>query len=127
MQLPRWLLTVVLLVGSNTFMTYAWYYHVKQKSWPLVVAIGISWLIALPEYVLQVPANRWGHVDHGGSFTLPQLKIIQEAITLVVFTFFAIFVAHEKPRPTDFVAFALVFAAVAVSMLGRATPAVAAP
>ncbi|MFN9972543.1 MAG: DMT family protein, partial [Phycisphaerae bacterium] len=86
MDVPRWLITVLLLVGSNTFMTFAWYYHVKQKEWGLVLAIAVSWLIALPEYILQVPANRLGHVDHGGTFTLPQLKILQEAITLGVFT-----------------------------------------
>jgi len=118
-MIPRLIGTVLLLIGSNTFMTFAWYYHVKQKSWPLLAAIGISWLIALPEYLLQVPANRLGHVDHGGPLTLSQLKIMQEAITLVVFTFFAIFVAHEKPRIHDCIAFALVFAAVAVSMVGR--------
>jgi len=80
--MPTWLTTVLLLIASNTFMTFAWYYHVKQASWPLWTAIAISWLIALPEYILQVPANRIGHVDHGGALGLPQLKIIQEAITL---------------------------------------------
>lgn len=128
MPIPRWVVTVLLLLASNAFMTFAWYYHVKQKAWPLLVAIGVSWLIALPEYILQVPANRYGHVDHGGCFTLPQLKIVQEAITLVVFILFTIFIAHEKPRTTDYAAFALIFAAVVVSMLGRgvsgATPAV---
>ncbi|MGH7244056.1 MAG: DMT family protein [Phycisphaerales bacterium] len=119
MEIPRWVWTVLLLVGSNTFMTFAWYYHVKQKAWPLLLAIGISWLIALPEYILQVPANRLGHIDHGGTFTLPQLKILQEAITLLVFTAFTIYVAKEKMRANDVVAFALIFAAVAVSMLGR--------
>lgn len=115
----RPLATVGLLFASNSFMTFAWYYHVKQKSWPLLMAIGVSWLIALPEYILQVPANRVGHVDHGGPFTLSQLKITQEAITLVVFTLFAIFVAHEKPRMNDLVAFGLVMLAVVVSMAGR--------
>ena len=80
---------VSLLVLSNTFMTFAWYYHVKHKAWPLLTAIAISWLIALPEYCLQVPANRMGHVDYGGPLTLPQLKIIQEVITLSVFVPFA--------------------------------------
>lgn len=112
--------TVVLLIASNVFMTYAWYYHVKQKTWPLLVAIGVSWLIALPEYCLQVPANRYGHVDRGGAFTLPQLKVIQEAITLAVFLVFTIMVANERPRSTDLVAFALMFAAVGVAMWGRA-------
>lgn len=111
--------TVLLLIGSNAFMTYAWYYHVKQKSWPLLMAIGVSWLIALPEYCLQVPANRMGHVDHGGPLTLPQLKIVQEAITLAVFLVFTIYVAGEKPRGTDLIAMGLIVCAVAVAMWGR--------
>ncbi len=116
--MPRWLITVLLLIASNAFMTFAWYYHVK-KTWPLLVAIGASWLIALPEYILQVPANRYGHVDHGGTLTLPQLKVIQEAITLFVFTLFAIWVAKERLRNTDYIAFGLIFLSVAVSMWGR--------
>lgn len=117
--MSRVLTTVLLLVASNAFMTFAWYYHVKQKHWALWLAILISWLIALPEYMLQVPANRLGHVEHGGAFTLPQLKVIQEAITLGVFLLFTVWIAHERPRTTDFVAFLLIFAAVAVSMWGR--------
>lgn len=123
--MQRVLITVLLLIASNTFMTYAWYYHVKQASirggqaWPLWMAIGISWLIALPEYILQVPANRMGHVDHGGPLSLPQLKIIQEAITLAVFLVFTMWVAKEKPRTTDLVAMGLVAAGVVVAMLGR--------
>jgi len=74
--MSRALAAVGLLLASNVFMTFAWYYPVKQKSWPLFMAIGISWLIALPEYLLQVPANRLGHIDHGGPFTLPQLKVL---------------------------------------------------
>jgi uncharacterized protein (DUF486 family) len=116
--MPGWLITVLLLIASNAFMTFAWYYHVK-KTWPLLIAIGVSWLIALPEYILQVPANRYGHVDHGGTLTLPQLKVIQEAITLVVFTLFVFWVAKERLRSTDYLAFGLVFLAVAVSMWGR--------
>ena len=115
----RLIATVLLLVGSNAFMTYAWYYHVKQKSWTLVAAIGISWLIALPEYCLQVPANRLGHVDRGGPLTLPQLKVLQEAITLAVFLVFTIVVAQERPRVTDVAAMSLMVAAVAVAMWGR--------
>ncbi len=117
--MPLWLKTVLLLLASNTFMTFAWYYHVKQKHWPLLAAIAISWLIALPEYILQVPANRIGHVDHGGPLTLPQLKVIQEANTLAVFLVFTILVAREKPRSTDLAAFILIFLAVAVAMWGR--------
>lgn len=117
--LPPWLFTVLLLIGSNVFMTTAWYYHLKKQAWTLWAAIVISWLIALPEYCLQVPANRAGHVAHGGPFTAPQLKIIQEAITLAVFTIFSIMVLKEKIRWNDGVAMLLVFAAVAVSLLGR--------
>lgn len=117
-MLPRWLSTVLLLVASNAFMTTAWYYHIKKHSWGLVMAIGISWLIALPEYCLQVPANRLGHVDHGGPFTAPQLKIVQEAITLVVFAVFSTLVLKERLRWNDLAAFGLVFLAVVVSRMG---------
>jgi len=115
----RGLITVVLLVGSNVFMTFAWYYHLKQKAWPLAMAIGISWLIALPEYILQVPANRLGHLSQGGPFSAPQLKVIQEAVTLIVFSVFTIWVLDEKPRARDWVAFGLVFAAAALAMSGE--------
>lgn len=117
--MPRWVITVLLLTASNAFMTWAWYGHLRKSHWPLLVAIGISWLIALPEYILQVPANRIGHVSQGGPFTAPQLKIIQEAITLVVFTVFAVLVLKEKPRINDGIAMGLVMLAVVVSMWGR--------
>ncbi len=117
--MPAWLSTVLLLIGSNAFMTFAWYYHLKDRGWSLAMAVGVSWLIALPEYMLQVPANRLGHVSHGGPFTLPQLKIIQEAITLTVFGVFSIYVMHEKLRTTDLVAFGLIMAGVVVGMLGK--------
>ena len=116
--MARVLTTVGLLFGSNLFMTWAWYGHLR-KSWGILAAIAISWLIALPEYMLQVPANRLGHAGFGGPFTAPQLKVIQEAITLAVFTVFTIAVLKERPRVHDAVAFALIFAAVVVSMLGR--------
>jgi uncharacterized protein (DUF486 family) len=119
-MIPKWLIAVLLLVGSNVFMTYAWYYHVKAKTWPLVTAIVVSWLIAGVEYCLQVPANRMGHVNFGGPFTAPQLKIIQEAITLVVFAVFSLAVLHERLRTTDIVAFVLIFAGVLVSTMGPA-------
>lgn len=115
---PRWVLAVGLLFVSNTFMTFAWYYHVKQRAWPLLLAIAVSWMIALPEYLFQVPANRLGHVDHGGPFTLPQLKVLQEAITLVVFTLFTVLVARERLRVHDGIAFLLIFAGVVVSVGG---------
>jgi hypothetical protein len=76
---------VVLLTISNTFMTIAWYGHLKHKKTPLVLAILVSWLIALAEYVFQVPANRIG----SERLTLTQLKISQECITLVVFLVYA--------------------------------------
>lgn len=116
--MPPALSTVLLLVASNTFMTYAWYYHLK-KPWPLLVAILASWGIAFFEYCLQVPANRIGHVSTGGPFTAPQLKIIQEAITLCVFGVFSIVVLKEKLRPNDIAAFVLILAAVVVGMWGR--------
>jgi len=117
-MLPRWLSSVLLLVGSNVFMTVAWYNHLNKKTWPMLTAILISWLIALPEYCLQVPANRLGHARFGGRFSAPQLKIMQEAITIAVFVAFSIAVLHERPKWTDMVGFALIFLGVAVSMLG---------
>ena len=118
--MPTWIFTVLLLIGSNVFMTFAWYYHVKKHSWTLLAAILISWAIALAEYCLQVPANRIGHVSNGGPFTAPQLKIIQEGITLSVFALFSVFVLQEKLRWTDIASFALIFAGVVVGMAGKA-------
>ncbi|MGD9634200.1 MAG: DMT family protein [Pirellulales bacterium] len=89
---------ILLLVGSNVFMTFAWYAHLKNMSAkPLVVAILSSWGIALFEYMLQVPANRIGF----GQMTLPQLKMLQEVITLSVFVPFSIWYMKEPVR-TDF-------------------------
>jgi uncharacterized protein (DUF486 family) len=84
--------TVLLLLLSNVFMTFAWYGHLKNmSSKPLLLAVLFSWGIAFFEYLVQVPANRIGHA----SLTLPQLKIIQETITLSVFVPFAIFYMNE--------------------------------
>ena len=77
--------TILLLIGSNVFMTCAWYGHLKYRSSPLWIVILASWAIALFEYCLQAPANRIGY----GEFTAGQLKIIQEIITLAVFAVFA--------------------------------------
>jgi uncharacterized protein len=91
-------LTILLLVLSNAFMTVAWYGHLKFKemSWSqnlgLVAIILISWGIALFEYILQVPANRIGFKSYGGPFSLLELKVIQEVITLVVFVAFSLIV-----------------------------------
>ena len=87
--MTRVIATPLLLLASNTFMTFAWYYHLKEKSWALWVAIALSWCMALPEYCLQVPANRLGDRGWGGPFTTPQLKIMQEAIPLTVFGVFS--------------------------------------
>jgi uncharacterized protein (DUF486 family) len=88
--------TIGLLILSNTFMTLAWYGHLKFKSmkWfealPLIAVILISWGIALFEYFFQVPANRIGFKENGGPFSLVQLKVIQEVITLVVFVVYTL-------------------------------------
>lgn len=92
--------TVVLLVVSNVFMTVAWYGHLKLQSsgisadWPLYAVILFSWGIALLEYCCQVPANRIGFEGNGGPFSLIQLKVMQEVITLVAFVVFSL-VAFE--------------------------------
>ena len=84
---------IILLICSNLFMTYAWYGHLKDmRAKPIVMAILFSWCIAFFEYCLQVPANRIG----SGYFTLPQLKVIQEVITMVVFAGFCVFYMKEK-------------------------------
>jgi uncharacterized protein (DUF486 family) len=96
---PTILRTVVLLIGSNVFMTFAWYAHLKNLgSRPLIVAILVSWGIAFFEYTLQVPANRIGY----GTLSLGQLKVIQEVITLSVFIPFAIFYM-KQPIKLDFI------------------------
>ena len=85
--------TIALLICSNTFMTVAWYGHLKYRSAWLPLAILVSWLIALPEYALQVPANRIG----AGQLSATQLKIIQEVISVTVFVVFAFFYFREVP------------------------------
>ena len=100
--------TILLLIGSNLFMTIAWYGHLKYKSANIWLVILASWLIALPEYLLQVPANRWGH----GQFNGFQLKILQEVITLVVFSAFAVAYLKEPLRWNYAVSFALLLGAV---------------
>lgn len=88
------LYTILLLIVSNIFMTFAWYGHLKLQemkistSWPLFAVILLSWGLAFFEYCFQVPANRIGFHENGGPFSLMQLKVIQEAITLIVFTVF---------------------------------------
>jgi uncharacterized protein (DUF486 family) len=107
--------TVILLILSNCFMTVAWYGHLKFKGSALWIAILASWIIALPEYALQVPANRLGY----GQFSAYQLKILQECITLVVFMIFAWLALGETPSWRYGVSFGLMLAAVAVAFSGR--------
>ena len=89
------LYTILLLVASNIFMTLAWYGHLKlqqtgtSSNWPLVGVIAFSWAIAFFEYCCQVPANRIGFEGNGGPFSLMQLKVIQEVVSLVVFCLIA--------------------------------------
>ncbi|HTQ38073.1 MAG TPA: DMT family protein [Pirellulales bacterium] len=136
------MLTVVLLICSNTFMTIAWYGHLKFKTAPVFAAILISWSIAFFEYCFQVPANRYGYADsHEGvsvadpnadpastswwqrvwnaKFSSPQLKIIQEAITITAFVLFNALYLKDAIRLTDWGAFMLIFLAVVVMMAPR--------
>ncbi|MCS6823953.1 MAG: DMT family protein [Cytophagaceae bacterium] len=111
--------TIGLLIISNIFMTLAWYGHLKFKEMDGFARLGlpfvilISWGIALFEYIFQVPANRIGYRENGGPFNLWQLKVLQESITLIVFTFFTIVIfKNETFRWNHAVGFVLLIAAV---------------
>jgi uncharacterized protein (DUF486 family) len=106
-----WILTAGLLVASNVFMTFAWYFHLKHQGWSLGKAILVSWLIAFFEYILMVPANRTGYQNGLSGF---QLKVLQEVITLVVFTGFAVFFLKEPLHWKHGLAFVLLLGAVAL-------------
>jgi uncharacterized protein (DUF486 family) len=108
--------TVLLLFISNTFMTFAWYGHLKHRSAPLVEAIVVSWLIAFGEYCFQVPANRIGY----GEFTAYQLKIIQECVTLVVFVVFAYLYLGETVRWNYLLSLGCILGAVFFAFRGSA-------
>jgi uncharacterized protein (DUF486 family) len=96
-SIPYWMQAVLLLIGSNLFMTLAWYGHLKNlAASPWYIAALISWGIALAEYLLQVPANRIGFQQAG--LSVGQLKIMQEVITLTVFLPFSVFFLKEAPR-----------------------------
>jgi uncharacterized protein (DUF486 family) len=101
---------IVLLTISNIFMTFAWYGHLKYRQTPLFKAIAISWLIAFFEYCFQVPANRIGSYE----FTVAQLKIIQEVITLTVFSVFSVLYLGQPLRWNYLVGFGMMVLAVAV-------------
>lgn len=107
--------TILLLIISNTFMTFAWYGHLKDKKLSMVAAIFVSWLIALGEYCFQVPANRLGY----GQFSLYQLKIIQEVITLSVFVAFAYWYMGVGVRWNYLAAFVCLAGAVTCAFWGR--------
>lgn len=112
--------TIALLVISNIFMTFAWYGHLKLQDMklitsntPLIFVILLSWGIALAEYSCQVPANRIGFAGNGGPFSLMQLKVLQECITLVIFTVFTVvFFKGESLHWNHFAAFLCLIAAV---------------
>lgn len=107
--------TILLLLCSNIFMTIAWYGHLKFKSQPLFLVIVLSWLIAFFEYCFQVPANRIGY----GEFSVFQLKIIQEVITLTVFTIFAWLYFGEEIKWNHGAAFVCLIGAVAFAFWGK--------
>lgn len=98
------LTTILLLIASNVFMTFAWYGHLKFKTTSLVTVIFISWGIAFFEYLLQVPANRIGH----GTFSAAELKTIQEVITLTIFAIFSVFYLKEPLTWNYLVGFAFI-------------------
>jgi uncharacterized protein (DUF486 family) len=102
--LSTFLLPILLLIGSNVFMTLAWYGHLRFKEVPLVWIILASWLIAFVEYCMAVPANRWG----SAVYTTAQLKTIQEVVTLVVFAGFSIVYLKEPMTWNYVVGFAFI-------------------
>lgn len=117
-MLAKSLSTIGLLIVSNIFMTLAWYLHLKLQgaklitSWPLYTVVLFSWAIALLEYSFQVPANRIGFIGNGGPFTLVQLKIIQECITLTVFVVFSMLAFGTKLQWNHLAAFVCLVLAV---------------
>lgn len=118
--------TIILLLISNVFMTFAWYGHLKLQAtgisanWPLWLVIIFSWVIALCEYSFMIPANRIGYTGNGGPFTLMQLKVLQECITLVIFTVFTMFVfGNETLRWNHVAAFVLLVAAVYLMFMDK--------
>ncbi len=111
--------TILLLIVSNAFMNMAWYGHLKFKEWKFMEGWGlwgvilISWAIAFFEYCFQVPANRLGYKDNGGPFSLMELKVMQEVITLVVFVLFSVvFFKNETFRINHLIGFVFLVLAV---------------
>jgi len=116
--------SIALLVLSNIFMTLAWYGHLQMKNsswihkWGLLGVILLSWGLALFEYIFQVPANRIGHESHGGPFNLFQLKVIQEVISLLVFTIIAVYFFKTEKFTWNY-AIAFIFLILAVYFVFR--------
>lgn len=106
---------VLMLLASNVFMTFAWYGHLKHKTAALPLVILVSWLIALPEYALAVPANRLG----SAVWSTAQLKTLQEVITLLVFVGFSAFYLGEPLKWSTLVGFTLIAAGAGFIFLGR--------
>ena len=113
------LYTILLLVLSNIFMTFAWYGHLRlqqtgtSSKWPLIGVIAFSWAIAFFEYCCQVPANRIGFAGNGGPFSLVQLKVIRECVSLMVFAVLAnVLFQHEQLHWNHAAAFLCLIAAV---------------
>ncbi|MBQ2510951.1 MAG: DMT family protein [Bacteroidales bacterium] len=124
--MPKGLISILLLVVSNIFMTFAWYGNLKleqmhvTKDWPLIAIVLLSWGVALLEYLFMIPANRVGSQITGGPFTLMQLKIIQEAISLTVFTVIVATLFKGEPiRWNNFVSFAFLLLAVVFAFWKR--------
>ena len=122
--MPRGLITILLLLASNVFMTFAWYGNLKLQQmkiindWPLIAIIVASWGVALFEYSFMIPANRIGSTINGGPFNLMQLKIIQEAISLTVFTVIVATVFKGEPiKWNHIVAFIFIVLAVFFAFL----------
>src|SRR5262245_40499896 len=108
-------LPIVMLTASNVFMTFAWYGHLKFRATPLMVAVLARWGIAFFEYLIMVPANRWG----SARYSTTELKIIQEVVTLTVFSAFVVLFMGEKLRWNHFAAFVCILAAVAFTFLPK--------
>ena len=106
LPLPASVTPILLLIGSNVFMTTAWYWHLRYKETPLFAVILISWGLAFVEYCMAVPANRWGSAVYSAA----QLKTIQEVVTLAVFAGFSVVYLHQAITWNHVIGFALIAA-----------------
>lgn len=119
--MSRTLLSVLFLVISNVFMTFAWYGHLQFQKWGFLPKLGlfglilVSWFIALFEYAFQVPANKLGYIEQGGPFNLFELKTLQEIISLSVFLVINTLIFNQKLQWNHILAFVLIILAVYVA------------